>query len=128
MEYLFVYGTLMQRFDNPYAQLLRQYATFIEEGSFGGKLYKLDGYPGAVAETDPSKRVYGEIFEVHRPDELFAALDAYEDVFEDPATSLYLRTQIEVRAASGLPVHCWVYLYNQSVEGYESYPSGYFEA
>jgi gamma-glutamylcyclotransferase (GGCT)/AIG2-like uncharacterized protein YtfP len=128
MQYLFVYGTLMRRFNNPYARLLRQYARFLEEGSFVGRLYKLDGYPGAVAETDPSTRVYGEIFEVHRPDELFPELDAYEDISDDPDTSLYIRRQIEVQAASGQPIHCWVYLYNQSVEGYKSYPSGYFEA
>ena len=46
--YLFVYGTLMREFENPFATQLRARATFIAEGFFQGKLYRVSWYPGAV--------------------------------------------------------------------------------
>lgn len=90
-SFLFVYGTLIRGFDNPFATRLRADATFVAEGTFPGQLYRVDWFPAAVYEVGRKSLVHGEIHEMAQPATLLAALDQYEEITEDESTSLYLR-------------------------------------
>jgi gamma-glutamylcyclotransferase (GGCT)/AIG2-like uncharacterized protein YtfP len=62
MNYLFVYGTLLSGFDNPYSQLLHQKARLVGSGFFGGTLYDLGQYPTAIYDQNTDSLVHGEIW------------------------------------------------------------------
>lgn len=126
--YLFVYGTLMRDFDNPFAARLRAQATFIAEGFFLGKLYRVSWYPGAVYEPESISKVYGEIYQLADFHTLIHELDDYEDVKEQESESLYVRRQVPVRAESGAVLVCWTYLYNQPLAGATLLTNGKFTA
>lgn len=125
-DFLFTYGTLMQGFENPFAQKLRLLSTFEGQGSFPGSLFKISWYPGAVHAEHSDNRVYGEVYRLTRSAELLAELDEYEDVFEDEAQSLYLRRIIPIQMRHGPVVPSWVYLYNQSVTDLKKIENGDF--
>lgn len=125
-DFLFTYGTLMQGFDNPFAQKLHLLSTFEGPGSFPGTLYKISWYPGAVYEENGNNSVYGEVYRLTDSPSLLVELDEYEDVFEDEEKSLYLRKVIPVRMQNGSVVPCWVYLYNQTVTDLEKIENGDF--
>jgi gamma-glutamylcyclotransferase (GGCT)/AIG2-like uncharacterized protein YtfP len=110
--HLFTYGTLMQSFDNTYAKKLRKHTGYIGKGTFPGRLYRVEWYPGAVYEECASTLVFGEIYTIPELSVL-KELDEYEDVLEDEKTSLYLRKIVPVTLEDGSLLDCWVYLYNQ---------------
>ena len=57
-DLLFVYGTLMRRYDHPMARLLSANADFITEASCRGRLYQVKHYPGLVlSDAEPGLRV-----------------------------------------------------------------------
>ncbi len=124
--YLFVYGTLMREFDNPFAARLRAEATFVGVGTFTGKLYRVSWYPGAVYESDSTTKVHGEIYQLHDFQKLIQELDDYEDVKETESESLYLRRQVAVQSESRGLLTCWTYLYNQSLTDSTLLTSGRF--
>lgn len=115
-QYLFVYGTLMRGYDNPFAAALRTGAEWVGEGSFSGKLYRLDWYPGALYLPGNELRVWGEVYQIFDFEKLIPDLDQYEDVMDDEAASLYLRRQVPVQLVDGQLLDCWTYLYNQPTE------------
>ena len=125
-DYLFVYGTLMRGFDNPFAEKMHRNSFFKGNGSFPGLLYKVDWYPGAIYKTDCLSMVYGEVFMVHNSVALLRDLDEYEDVFEDEDNSLYVRRSIPIEMENGSIVNCWTYLYNQPVTDLKLIESGNF--
>tara|TARA_R110002124_G_scaffold108956_4_gene261696 strand:- start:13 stop:408 length:396 start_codon:yes stop_codon:yes gene_type:complete len=125
-NFLFTYGTLMQRFDNEYARLLRLSANFIETGSLPGRMYRIDWYPGVIYEENSPKRVFGEIYKLNSDRDLLRKLDEYEDIQDDISSSLYQRKVIPITLESGKSLDCWVYLYNQSIFGLKEILSGRF--
>ena len=125
-EYLFVYGTLMQGFDNPFAEKLQKNAVFKGKGSFPGLLYAVSWYPGALYFEESNSPVFGEVYQMFNVPELLRDLDEYEDVFEDERASLYVRRVVPVRLHNGEIIDCWAYLYNQSVGGLQEIRSGDF--
>ena len=124
--HLFVYGTLMRRFDNPFAARLHANATYVGEGFFSGTLYRVSWYPGAVYEPESLTRIYGEIYQLHDFQSLIPELDDYEDVKEKEEDSLYVRRQVPVHTGNGSIFVCWTYLYNQSLEKATLLTSGKF--
>ena len=122
---LFAYGTLRQGVAP--AEIARAVARLqrVGRGIARGRLFDLGAYPGAVfagagaaAEaTTWCSEIPGEIYEV--PDvAIWGELDGYEG-FEpsDPAASLFVRRQIEVRLCEGGEgAICWAYEYNRPVE------------
>ena len=124
--HLFVYGTLMQGFDNSFAARLHANATYVGEGFFSGTLYRVSWYPGAVYEPESLTRIYGEIYQLHDFQSLVPKLDDYEDVKEKEEDSLYVRRQVPVRTGNGSIFVCWTYLYNQSLEKATLLTSGKF--
>lgn len=122
---LFTYGTLMQDFDNPYAERLRLSSEYLGKGYFNGRLYRVEWYPGALFEPNAASQVYGEFYQLHSL-EILKTLDEYEDVLQDEAASLYVRRVVPVRDGQGTTVPCWVYLYNQPVDALPLIETGYF--
>lgn len=123
-DHLFVYGTLLQTIENPYARLVRRQSTFWGRGSFSGHLYDLGRYPGAVYGAGAASRVHGDILTLLHPEQVLPALDTYEGYDpRSPQSSLYRREVVEVRSGEEL-VWCWVYLYNRPTEGFPQIVAG----
>lgn len=125
-EYLFVYGTLMQGYINPFAEKLHKLSTFQGNGSFPGLLYNAGWYPAAIYSEESNFSVFGEVYKLQNSADLIKELDEYEDVFEDEKSSLYVRKIISVKIEDQLFLDCWVYLYNQSVADLARIESGHF--
>ena len=105
---LFLYGTLMR--GQTRHELVQRYdPVSIEPATVGGRLLRVDWYPGLVA--DGAGRVTGELFRFRELDRVFAELDPYED-FEgyDALDSLYCRALAKAHSA-GESVLCWTYTY-----------------
>lgn len=112
--YLFVYGTLMQGFTNPFAKKIRQNGTWLGKAFFKGELYDLGEYPGAVYGTQSLSRVYGEVWEVRDFPKVIAALDRYEGIYD--SNPEYVRTQLPVTFENETTHLCWTYLFCHSTE------------
>ena len=123
--YLFTYGTLKKGFDNPFAEKLHSTSVFEGEGYFNGRLYLISWYPGAIYDQLETAKVHGEVYRLNGT-EILNELDEYEDVFEDEASSLYLRKVVAVTMKTGSEIPCWTYLYNQSVDGLPLISNGNF--
>jgi gamma-glutamylcyclotransferase (GGCT)/AIG2-like uncharacterized protein YtfP len=122
---LFAYGTLRQgSAPAEIAEAVRK-LQHLGRGIARGHLYDLGAYPGAIfavrdagaSGAEGYAEIEGEIYEA--PDAtIWQALDAYEG-FEpgDPAASLFVRREIEVRMIeSGENALCWAYEYNRPAQ------------
>lgn len=112
-DLLFVYGTLMQAFDNLYARRLRTESRFVGVGLLPGTLYRVTWYPGAVPDAQASTFIHGEVYQLYAPSETLYFLDKYEDI-GDNETGLYVRKQVPIQVGAATLI-CWLYAYNQSV-------------
>ncbi len=124
--YLFVYGTLMQAFNNPFADRLRALSDYAGEGWLPGRLYRVSWYPGAIYQQDHSGKIWGELYRMYDGGTLLEELDAYEEIVPDVVASPYVRRILPVFLENGAIITSWVYLYNQSVQGVEEIASGRF--
>lgn len=124
---LFVYGTLKEGFNNPFATKLRSESSFVGTGYFPGRLYRVDWFPGAVHLPEEKSRVWGEVYHVFDFEKLILQLDEYEEVLDDEVASLYLRRQIPVVLDNGRQLICWTYTYNQPTENLPLIEDGRFE-
>jgi len=122
-RYLFVYGTLLDE-NNPYGAFLRENSVFYQKGRFKGALYNIGNYPGAVIRPETGAFVHGSIFILNDSLRALKELDDYEgfgDGFAQPYE--FVRELIEVETENS-SLQCWVYLYNQPVEGLPVIESG----
>jgi gamma-glutamylcyclotransferase (GGCT)/AIG2-like uncharacterized protein YtfP len=95
---LFAYGTLMRGYSRH--RVHSSASTFVGEGSVGGRLLDLRGYPGLVAGAG---RVRGEVYRLDDP-ELLPVLDREEGYnFE--------RRRAIVTLANGRRARAWIYRY-----------------
>ena len=126
-DLLFVYGTLMRGFDHPMAQLLSRSAEFLGEARCRGRLYLVKHYPGLVLSDDPAETVSGELYRLHRPDELLREFDMYEACGEGfAAPTEYLRRMLPVTRDGHAAEEAWTYLYNWPVAHLPRIASGKF--
>jgi gamma-glutamylcyclotransferase (GGCT)/AIG2-like uncharacterized protein YtfP len=126
--HLFVYGSLMRRFDLPMHRLILNHGSFVDEGWMQGRLYLIAWYPGAVGSEDPDDRVYGEVFRIHAPEVLMPRLDAFEDCDPDsPNSGEYRRMVSPVHLLAGGQLPCHWYCFNRSVNESKRISSGRFE-
>lgn len=126
-NYLFVYGTLRRDANSKMHQLLAQYAEFVDDATYQGKLYKVDYYPGAVPSDNPNDVVQGEVYLFHQADVVLPLLDQYEEFGpEFPQPNEYIRLKQSVALKNGRPVTAWVYLYNHPIESLELIKSANF--
>lgn len=128
-DHLFVYGTLMSGGKSPYARLLQRRARFVGEGSTSGRLYHLGAFPAAVFDESSKGKVFGEVYRL-KGKVLLLALDRYEGCHEQGGgrESLFRRTIIEARFATGSLVRAWAYSFIGNVHGRPVISSGRFRA
>ena len=72
---LFVYGTLMQGFTNPFAKKLRKNAVWKGKATITGQLFDLGSYPGTVFNSNTPSIVHGEVWEILDFDSVIPNLD-----------------------------------------------------
>lgn len=128
-DLLFVYGTLRRDTDSEMYRLLAKYAEFVSDGTYQGRLYKIDYYPGVVPSDNPDERVMGEIFALREPETVLTKLDQYEECgsgFPDPTE--YVRRSETILLKDGTECRAWVYIYNHPINGLEHIASGDFIA
>lgn len=126
LDRLFVYGTLMHGYDHPMAKLLSDSADYLGPASMPGRLYLIKHYPGLVEAEGPAERVFGDLFRLHRPRELIAQLDDYEDCGEGCAQPAPYRREILPVDLAGEAVEAYVYIYNFDVSRLPRIASGRF--
>ncbi|MCD0420273.1 gamma-glutamylcyclotransferase [Rubrivivax sp. JA1024] len=124
---LFVYGTLMRGYDHPMARLLSSNAEFLGTASIPGRLYLMRHYPGLVPSDDPDERVHGELFRLHRVDEVLAQLDDYEGCGPSDQRSEYRREIAQVTLDGGTELDAFVYYFNWDVARLPRIVSGRFQ-
>ena len=110
-ELVFFYGTLMAGFDRRRRAGMDARLTYLGRGSIQGWLFDLGLYPAAIPASDG--RVWGEVYEVTDPGDVFPALDEIEGYRpNDPDRSLYVRSSVTVTLPDGTSRAAWVYFYN----------------
>lgn len=115
---LFVYGSLRRNADGAPHPLLRE-GRFLTAATVPGVLYRVNWYPGLVADEEGGSRVCGELFELpaERAAALLAALDDYEG-------SGFRRRQLHASAAGNSVGDAWVYEYVGPTQALALIPSG----
>jgi gamma-glutamylcyclotransferase (GGCT)/AIG2-like uncharacterized protein YtfP len=124
---LFVYGTLMSGFDHPMAKLLSRSADFIGEARCRGRLYRIKHYPGLILSDAADDVVHGELYRLHRPQELLREFDMYEACGEGfPEPTEYVRRMLPMTSDDRAAEEAWTYLYNWPVAHLPRIVSGRF--
>ena len=107
------------------SEFLSKHADLIGRGSFRGRLYDSGRYPCAVLSNVESDLVIGDLFYLRDGYEALRVLDEYEACdMDNPERSLYIRARADVDIQGGGRVCAWVYIYNKSVKGMKTIPSG----
>jgi gamma-glutamylcyclotransferase (GGCT)/AIG2-like uncharacterized protein YtfP len=122
-DLLFIYGTLLIA-DNEFAVYLNNNSVLISKGKIQGKLYDVGCYPALIIGDIGNYEVSGCICKLNDAEKVLAMLDPYEGIGPDEdAPNLYERLLQPVATADG-DVLCWVYIYNQPVDGLKEIISG----
>jgi gamma-glutamylcyclotransferase (GGCT)/AIG2-like uncharacterized protein YtfP len=127
--HLFAYGTLQRAFENPFARTLAEQADFTGMATVAGRIYAVTPhYPGLVMSEDPGVRVTGEVFRMHQPAALLAALDDYEGCGRlSPKPHKYERELTAAILDGGGRIEVWVYVYRRAVDEDTLLISGRYE-
>jgi len=124
-DLLFVYGTLRKDADHPSHCLLKKGAKLIGKACMIGRLYEINGYPGAVRSDSGEEQVGGELYQLIETDSLLARLDDYEETGGNyPEPQEYRRDLVTVEREDKTKVIAWCYLYNRSTAGLRLIASG----
>ncbi|MFE4513828.1 gamma-glutamylcyclotransferase family protein [Kitasatospora sp. NPDC056783] len=113
----FVYGTLRRGGRNHAAHLAGRCADIRPAVLEGAALHEGPGFPYALPDATPGRRITGELATV-RPGAYAGALEAL-DRLEDcrtDGTGLYVRRRMAVRTATGEPREAWVYFAGPAAE------------
>jgi gamma-glutamylcyclotransferase (GGCT)/AIG2-like uncharacterized protein YtfP len=120
---IFVYGTLMGRFDRRHRAGIDSRMTFEGRGWIVAALFDLGLFPAAIPA--PDGRVWGELYAVEDDPSVLSKLDEIEGFrSSEPDTSLYTRTQVPVTLENGAVDTAWVYFYNAPLGRGERISSG----
>lgn len=89
---------------------------------FRARMVDLGGFPGVVEGGQLCHGIRWKLSDIS----ILSAMDAFEDVTEDPATSLYLRKQIPLMDDTGAESGetAWIYWYNRPTDGYPPVADG----
>lgn len=124
-DLLFVYGTLRKDANHPSHRLLENGTTGIGRGHINGRLYEINGYPGAVRSDNGEEQVFGELYRLRKTDSLLARLDDYEEAGDKyPEPQEYRRDLVTVTREDKTKVIAWCYLYNRPTTGLRQVTSG----
>jgi gamma-glutamylcyclotransferase (GGCT)/AIG2-like uncharacterized protein YtfP len=124
-RHLFVYGTLMSGFRNPYGAVLRTRGRLLGAASVQGELYCLGAYPGLIVADDACGRVFGELYEIGNGGAVLPHLDRFEGLF-DPEPQPFARRVAPATLHTGARFPAWVYVYLGPVSGRVRLSSGRF--
>lgn len=123
-QYLFVYGTLMDKFAPPEIASTVKKLKFVSDGFTYGKLYDLGEFPGAVLGT--KDKIFGSVYELPDDQNILRKLDEYEGFCpQNPTESLYLRKKTKV-FVNNKSLTSWVYEYNQDLSNKPLIKSGVY--
>ncbi|PJC87383.1 gamma-glutamylcyclotransferase [Vibrio sp. HA2012] len=112
-DFIFVYGTLRKETATAMHQVLAQYCEYVSVGSMQGKLYDIGHYPGAIKSTEPSDKVYGELYRILNQEKLFIRLDEYEECTDTfPRPHEYIREKTTITLPESNNIQAWAYIYN----------------
>ena len=126
-EYLFVYGTLKRSYKHPLYKEIKLFSHFISEGTYNGKLFIVDEYPGVTASSNPNDVVYGEVYFLTNANRLLSILDEYEEYTPNSLQSAeYLRTLQTIHLFKNETVEAWIYIYNRNTDDLLQILSGIF--
>ena len=126
-QYVFVYGTLKRNIANPVGSMMRAHANYVAEAIIAGRIYDLGPYPGLILE-DCGTAVYGELYEIERPNALLSLLDAYEGCSDQDAhPHEFSRVMATVRDNEGVDYRAWVYVYQGAIDPQWVLTSGYYQ-
>jgi gamma-glutamylcyclotransferase (GGCT)/AIG2-like uncharacterized protein YtfP len=113
-QYLFAYGTLQPGLAPTKIARVAEKLRPVGEGFVRGVLYDLGGYPGALADSIASGKIFGAVMELPDEEGLLERLDAYEGFDpQAPESSEYIRERQIVELKAGGMVECWFYRYNR---------------
>lgn len=88
LDLLFVYGTLRNGFENPYARLLHVEADLVGPATVRGSIFRVKHYP--AYKSEPDGEVRGELYRLRNPEMTLRVLDEYEgEDFERVAVNGY---------------------------------------
>jgi gamma-glutamylcyclotransferase (GGCT)/AIG2-like uncharacterized protein YtfP len=114
--YLFAYGTLLTGTpDGTINQLLSDFLRPKYRAYIHGRLHNLGTYPGAVPSQARREKIFGQVFTIKRPGQVFSALDVYEGYSRRyPHQSEFVRRAVTaMQLPCQKPLTAWVYYYNR---------------
>ena len=118
-DLVFVYGTLRRGASNHFRMAG---ADFVAAGTVGGRIYRIDWYPGLVLDAGGG-RIHGEVFAVR--EELLAALDVFEGASTEEVEGCeYRRVRTEVQTGGGGSLVAWVWEWLGPVDEAKAIPGG----
>ncbi len=124
-EFIFVYGSLRKEAASSMYYILARHCQFFAEGYLQGKLYEVDGYPGAIESLGQNDKVFGELYRINSRELVFSALDDYEECAAHyPEPHEYERKQVPISLFEGGSITAWVYLFNYNVSNLIQIESG----
>ena len=135
-ELLFIYGTLMAVAQHPLGNLLREKGEFVGKGHIQACLYEITEtddqginiYPGAVPSAYEEDRVYGELWRVLEPQEVFPVFNHYEACTPDwPEPYEFELRRVPVNLEDGKVITAGSYLYAWDTSKAVPIPSGRYE-
>ena len=117
LDYLFVYGTLRQAQDGSLHPDLKP-AEFLSDAYVHGKLFLIADYPGIVLKnSDPQRRVRGEIYRLLNPATTLQLLDEYEECSDKfPPPHEYQRTTCIATLPDGSFIRTWIYAFQLATD------------
>jgi gamma-glutamylcyclotransferase (GGCT)/AIG2-like uncharacterized protein YtfP len=126
-QYLFAYGTLVDRHaPRALAATLKRLKP-VGKGFIFARLYDLGDYPGAVLDPNGRHKVFGLIYELPRDEKALERLDAYEEFDpRHPAASLFVRKRAAINRPNQPPLTGWVCEYNRDVNSSPLIKSGHY--
>lgn len=105
--------------------LLARHCEYFSEGYMQGKLYEVDGYPGAVESEDQNDKIYGELYRIGDSELVLPLLDEYEECTDKyPEPHEYIRKNLTITLCGGGSVSAWVYVFNHDASNLMQIESG----
>lgn len=125
MQYLFVYGTLLDKNLSYLGDFLDNKTEYIGKGYAYGKLFDLGDYPAFVPDQKAGDKVFGKVFLLSDPNEVLILLDDYEGTSNDKVGSAeYSREEVSVTLESGKNIVAWIYVYLKETDNLKRIESG----
>jgi len=128
-EFIFVYGTLQKNFSSDMHVILERHCDFISDGYMRGKLFEVNGYPGAIQSEEQNDLVYGEIYKIISNAELvLSQLDEYEECNNKyPHPHEYERAKCLISLSNEQEkLIAWVYIFKRNISNLNQIKSGHY--